>query len=319
MGYTDIASFLGNDGFLSSNLSSSAKNGIGGEVTLSASGNVTVDDISSFGGEGSGNLTATSRQGNITTGIIFSKTTNGSGGVVDVGTTGGDISINHIATHSDNGTGGGSSGNIGITSTQGDITTQNLESIANTGNVLSIAGGSTGNIDITSTNGGISTENITSAAQTGTGGNITLNARSDINTGDVSSTGAAGSGDISLTSRQGNIRTGTLHTDTGTIRLSSPSLNAAKASLSITLTDSDKTVADLEENRQSEFEKYFGKNLPSNPVTAATIQNTLVDIQQKTGNRSAVIYVNLEDSQSSNVKGQNHSQTEPLSGQVKRN
>ena len=84
-----------------------------------------------------------------------------------------------------------------------------------------------------------------------------------------------------------------MHTDTGKIRLSSPLIDAAKISLSTALNDSDETIAQLEESRDSEFKQYLGKKLPSTPVNAGSIRKTLVDIQQKTGNRSAVIYVNL--------------------------
>jgi len=124
------------------------------------------------------------------------------------------------------------------------------------------------------------------------------------------STGLPGNGDIKLTSRPGDIRTDSPHPNPGSIRLPRPSINAANVRSSSTLAD-DKTVTQLEERQNSEFVQYFGNNLSSKPVSAESIQNTLVDIEQKTGNRSAVIYVNLPE------ESQNESQTGHGSDAVK--
>jgi filamentous hemagglutinin family protein len=122
--------------------------------------------------------------------------------------------------------------------------------------------------------------------------------------------GLPGNGDIKLTSRQGDIRTNSPHPPTGSIRLPRPAINAANVSSSTTLAD-DKTVTQLEKRQNSEFFQYFGNNLSSKPVSAESIQNTLVDIEQKTGNRSAVIYVNLPE------ESQNESQTGQRSDELK--
>ncbi|MFB8791897.1 MAG: CHAT domain-containing protein [Potamolinea sp.] len=191
------------------------------------------------------------------------------------------------------------------------VSTQDLQAIANrgdsgkiavvsgndTGNLLSQAGSNSGKIDISSANGPITTKNITSDVQNGQAGNIILDGRSDLNTNNVLSTDIRGSGDIKISGHEGNFQTDKLRTNSGPIRLNRPFLNGARGNISSSLAD-DKTVNELEKNRNSEFEQYLGKNLPSKPVTAANIQNTLLDIQQKTGNRSAVIYVNLPEESS---------------------
>ena len=169
---------------------------------------------------------------------------------------------------------------------------------------ISVAGSNSSNIDITSIQGNVTTPNIANAAQTGGLSSI------DIKTGNPLSTGLLGNGDIKLTSRQGDIRTNSPHPNPGSIRLPRPSINAANVRSSSTLAD-DKTVTQLEERQNSEFLQYFGNNLSSKPVSAESIQNTLVDIEQKTGNRSAVIYVNLPE------ESQNESQTGQPSDQLK--
>ncbi len=157
---------------------------------------------------------------------------------------------------------------------------------------ISVAGGNSSHIDITSVPGNITTQDITNAAQRVTGA------------------GVPGNGDVKLSSRQGDIHTGSPHPPTGSIRLPRPGINAANVSSSTTLAD-DKTVTQLEEKQNSEFAQYFGKNVSSKPVSAESIQNTLVDIEHKTGNRSAVIYVNLPET------SQNESQTGQRSDEVK--
>lgn len=151
--------------------------------------------------------------------------------------------------------------------------------------ISAIAGGNSSNIDITSIPGSITTQDITNAAQR------------------VTNASVPGNGDIKLTNRQGDIRTGSSHPNPGSIRLPRPTINAANVRSSTTLAD-DKTITQLEEKQNSEFAQYFGKNVSSKPVSAESIQNTLVDIEHKTGNRSAVIYVNLPE------EGKNESQTE---------
>jgi len=167
-----------------------------------------------------------------------------------------------------------------------------------TQNISAISGGNSSKINITSIQSKITTSDIANAAQTGRGGISTLN----INTGNLLSTGLLGNGNIKLTSRQGNILTDSPNPNLGSIRLPRPGINAANVRSSTTLAD-DKTITQLEEKQNSEFVQYFGKNVSSKPVSADSIQNTLVDIEKKTGDRSAVIYVNLPEER------QNESQT----------
>src|ERR671933_24184 len=172
--------------------------------------------------------------------------------------------------------------------------------------ISAISGGKSSNIDISTIQSKITSSDIANAAQTGTGGISTLN----INTGNLISTGLPGNGNIKLTSRQGNILTDSPNPNLGSIRLPRPRINAANVRSSTTLAD-DKTVTQLEEKQNSEFVQYFGKNVSSKPVSADSIQNTLIDIEKKTGNRSAVIYVNLPE------ESQNESQTGKPSDQLK--
>lgn len=161
-----------------------------------------------------------------------------------------------------------------------------------TQNISATAGGNSSNIDITNIPGSITTQNITNPAQRDTGAAI------------------PGNSDIKLTSREGDIRTGTPHPNPGSVRFPKPTINATNVSSRTTLAD-DKTVIQLEKRQNSEFVEYFGNNLSSKSVSAESIQSTLVDIEQKTGNRSAVIYVNLPE------ESLNESQIEQGSDEVK--
>src|ERR671932_585454 len=166
--------------------------------------------------------------------------------------------------------------------------------------ISAISGGKSSNIDISTIQSKITSSDIANAAQTGTGGISTLN----INKGNLISTGLPGNGNIKLTSRQGNILTDSPNPNLGSIRLPRPRINAANVRSSTTLAD-DKTVTQLEEKQNSEFVQSFGKKVSSKPVSADSIQNTLIDIEKKTGNRSAVIYVNLpEERQNASQTGQ---------------
>lgn len=157
-----------------------------------------------------------------------------------------------------------------------------------TQNISAIAGRNSSNIDISSIPGSITTQDITNTAQRVTG------------------VGVSGNGNIKLSSRQGDIRTGLPHAPTGSVRLPRHTINATNVSSRTTLAD-DKTVTQLEKRQNSEFVEYFGNNLSSKSVSAESIQNTLVDIEGKTGNRSAVIYVNLpEESPNESQTGQGY-------------
>ncbi len=176
------------------------------------------------------------------------------------------------------------------------VDTQNISAIASE-HSINLAGSNSSTINISTLQSNITTPEIAHAAQTGTGGLSNL----DLKTGNPLSTGLPGNGDIKLTSRQEDTPTSSQHSLNGSIRLPRPTINAANVRSSTTLAD-DKTVTQLEEKQNSEFLQYFGKNVSSKPVSADSIQNTLVDIEQKTGNRSAVIYVNLPEASPNEVQ-----------------
>ena len=211
---------------------------------------------------------------------------------------------------------GNDSGNVAITSLEGDIKAEviqttsilgdagdvNLTANGNieTGNIISQAGENSGDINLSSTTGTITTQDITSAAELGRGGTITVSAQSDINTGAITTKGGMGSGDIYLNSIAGRINTDALHTDTGGIFRNGVLINPVGGSLSVSsvLTNPNQAVAELEQSRIQAFEAYFGKDLSAQSVSADSIRMTLTDIEQQTGDRSAVIYANISQDQS---------------------
>lgn len=339
-------------------IASYAQLGSGGDVNLNATGQVTINNIASFGEISSGNVSIQSRDRTITTANIQTLAPNGSSGNISLNTfevngniesanlrtiansksgqiqvvaadgailtedlesiaeTGDadDITVaasQQVITQSILSLGGGNSGDITVTSSQSTVSTEDIETLATTGDsgdvqvtakedvqtqtIRSQAGQNSGEIAVTSTDGNMNTADIASDAKTGEAGDITLHAAKDITTTDITSTGAMGSGDITLTTLTGRINTGSLYTDTGSIHLNSPLMNTANLMVHSVVANPDKTVSDLEDRRTKEFAAYFSKDLQQTPVTANQIQTHLVNIQQQTGNRSAVIYVNLPD------------------------
>jgi filamentous hemagglutinin family protein len=341
-----------------SHIASYAELGSGGDVNLKATGQVTINNIASFGEISSGNVSIESRDRTITTADIQTLAPNGSSGNISLNTfeINGNIQSANLRTIANSNAGqiqvvaadgailtedlesiaetgdsdditvaasqqvmtqsilsqaGQNSGDIAVTSSQSTVTTEDIETLAETGNsgdvqvtakadvqthtIRSQAGQNSGEIAVTSNQGNIITADIASDAKAGEAGDITLHAQKDITTNDITSTGAIASGDINLTTLTGRINTGSLHTDTGSIHLNSPLMNAANLTVHSVVANPDKTVSELETRRVKEFSAYFGKDLQQTPVTANQIQTNLVNIQQQTGNRSAVIYVNLPD------------------------
>ncbi|MGD1807697.1 CHAT domain-containing protein [Dapis sp. BLCC M126] len=220
------------------NLHSYSIEGTGGDITLTAKGNITTHEISSFGGNTSGNVNISSTEGNINTNVIFSTGENELGGNVFIQTNNeGNININHIATYSTNGTGGEiildsggnvtinniasfgpqESGDVRISSNINEIQTRNITTQADggpsgdivvngtdvaTGNVSSLGSVSAGVIQIEATDGSIRTENIESSSEQGTAGGIDLDASDDIDTG--SQTVDAGEGDANIDNTAGD-------------------------------------------------------------------------------------------------------------------
>jgi CHAT domain-containing protein len=165
-----------------------AEKGNGGEIRLTAAGDIITGDIISNGEQNGGSVTLTS------------------GGEID--TTAGII----------NATGGRNGGNISLFAPKdiatGDITT-----------FLSGFNGNSGNISITSSNANIDTSKGTliTASALGTGGNITLNAAGSITAAQInafsfSSTG----GQIDLTANQKITTSGDIETNQNSITFNAP-------------------------------------------------------------------------------------------------
>ncbi|WP_286004369.1 CHAT domain-containing protein [Geitlerinema calcuttense] len=144
--------------------------GEGGNITLNGLGNLTLNNIASFGNLDSGDVTI--RAGNLTTGTIQTLAPTGVSG---------NISLNTLPT------------------LRGDIRTANITTAGGTG---------AGNIRIVAPDGSIITGDITSDGGTGRGGDISLDAKNDIIAGTITSTGQLGGGTVSLNSEMGSISTG---------------------------------------------------------------------------------------------------------------
>ncbi|MBW4496509.1 MAG: filamentous hemagglutinin N-terminal domain-containing protein, partial [Oscillatoria princeps RMCB-10] len=215
----------------SATLNSSAAQGNGGSVTLTASGDIKTGDIeSSSGGTGSGgNIALNSSANGIDSagGTLRSSSKQGDGGAVTL-TASGDIKTGEIGSYS---SGTGSGGNIALTSSANGIDTvgATLSSVSSQGNggavTLTASGeiktggissysfgtGSGGNIALTSSAGGIDTALgvLDSSSSEGNGDSVTLTAYGDIKTGEIRSyaLGPGSGGNIALNSSAGGIDT----------------------------------------------------------------------------------------------------------------
>ncbi|MBW4495390.1 MAG: CHAT domain-containing protein [Oscillatoria princeps RMCB-10] len=214
-------------------LNSSAAQGNGGAVTLTASGDIKTGDISSSSDTGTGGKIALNSSGggiDTVSGMLSSDSSQGNGGSVTL-TAFGDIKTGNIVSSSE---GTGIGGNIALTSSAGgiDTTGAGLSSFSTAGNggavTLTASGdikagdiqsssygtGSGGDIALTSSAGAINTANNSELSSTSTQGNagaVTLTASGDIKTGDIRSfsEGAGSGGNIQVTSSAGGIDTAT--------------------------------------------------------------------------------------------------------------
>ncbi|MEB3335889.1 MAG: CHAT domain-containing protein [Leptolyngbyaceae bacterium] len=322
------------------NLDAYAPDGTGGTINLSAPLGITTSHISSFGGVGSGNVSLFSSQGDINTGVIFSVTQTETGGNISVQANQGSATIQHIATYSTQGIGGTvgvqaggaialnnvasfgnqQSGNVVLSSTGGSINTGFVKTVAPSGtsgsikfntfsiggdiqtaNLTSAGGFGSQNITVVAANGSIITGDLASLGGEGQGGGISVEGKGNVTTGNITATGALGSGDITLISHQGQVQTGALYTRTGRIDIKTAAgsilsqVNAASRTAS-------QAVAQLEEDRGREFSNHFGPSFQRKALTTAEIRQTLVNIARQTGDRSAVVYVNLPVTQTKQVK-----------------
>ncbi|WP_017718458.1 CHAT domain-containing protein [Kamptonema formosum] len=186
-----------------------SRQGNGGSVTLTASGDIKTGGISSSSdGTGSGgNITLNSSAGGIDTALggLYSYSNQGNGGSVTL-TASGDIKTGDISSSSD---GTGSGGNIALNSSAGgiDTATSGLSSFSSQGNggyvtltasgnittvgILSYSSGtgSGGNISLNSSAGAIDTAlgRLSSYSSQGNAGSVTLTASGDIKTGRIQS------------------------------------------------------------------------------------------------------------------------------------
>ncbi|MGD1717190.1 CHAT domain-containing protein [Dapis sp. BLCC M172] len=195
-------------------------NGTGGEVLLNSAGNVIINNIASFGPEKSGDVTIQSNNGTITTRNIQTIAENGISGNIGLNTYDFQGNINTADIQS---IGDRSSGEVEVIAADGSITTQNLESLSNSGDsdditvkakddvktdeINSTGGENSGDIEVSSDDGDVNTDNIESRADSGDSGNIDIDAENDINTENISTRGNNNSGDIEVSSNNGEVNT----------------------------------------------------------------------------------------------------------------
>jgi filamentous hemagglutinin family protein len=290
-------------------IASFSHQGQAGDVTIFSGGHIGISDIISHGNTQGGNINITSLSPNSidgTNGIIESFSESGKAGNVNLIAVG-SITINDILSY-----GVQSSGNVNIQSSNGNITTGNIQTISPNGssgnvtlnthsyngnivtaNISSIGDQEAGSITVLAPGGSITTHNIESIAYNGNSGDITLEAQNDIQTDKIRSVGRT-SGDINLESQQGQIRTGQLFSSTGDININGENLqNQNMINYNVSASEIDEEINEIETQRLSEFENYFGYQLSHQNISANDILASLKQIEEVTGNRSAVVYVSL--------------------------
>ncbi|NET40421.1 CHAT domain-containing protein [Okeania sp. SIO2B3] len=173
---------------------STAEDGTGGEIKLNASGVVNINNVASFGNAGSGDVSIESNSGSINTGTIQTRAPNGTSGNITLNTfsTQGDIRTANVSTE-----GGEAAGTVEILAPDGSVTTEDLESISESGNA--------GGIDVQAGED-IETGDQTVDSATGDS-NINNEAGGDITTGDQTATTEEGNASIN-NQATGNITTG---------------------------------------------------------------------------------------------------------------
>ena len=199
------------------NLDSFSPNGTGGNVTLSADGDITTFQIVSEGENQSGDIALTSTNGNITTSVnpelfgdaaIDSFSFNGNAGSVTIAASG-DVATGDIASQSQTGTGG----DVRVTSRNGNIVTGDIATFTQeNGDGGSITLESNMDAQSSITTGDLQTESVS-----GQGGNLSLTAFTSITTNDITTFSTLDSGDIDiriLNPENGEIATGNITTET---------------------------------------------------------------------------------------------------------
>ncbi|RQH08813.1 filamentous hemagglutinin N-terminal domain-containing protein, partial [Okeania hirsuta] len=162
---------------------STADDGTGGQIKLNASGTVNINNVASFGNAGSGDVSIESNSGSINTGTIQTRAPNGTSGNITLNTfsTQGDIRTANVRTE-----GGEAAGTVEIIAPDGSVTTEDLQSISESGNA--------GGIDVQAGED-IETGDQTVDSATGDS-NINNQAGGDITTGDQTATTEEGNASI---------------------------------------------------------------------------------------------------------------------------
>ncbi|MEQ8960263.1 MAG: hypothetical protein RLP02_20460, partial [Coleofasciculus sp. C2-GNP5-27] len=152
-------------------LNTSSMNGNGGAITLSAAGDLNVNDINSSAEQNAGGIILTTTGGKITTTGIINAAGGSNGGDITISAPG-NINTSEITTFLSGFS--GDSGNINITSFNGNIDTSAGALI--TASALGVGG----NIILDANKGSITVADINTRSFTSTGGEIQLNAGSQI-------------------------------------------------------------------------------------------------------------------------------------------
>ncbi|MGB3535943.1 MAG: CHAT domain-containing protein [Microcoleaceae cyanobacterium] len=281
------------------NLDTFSREGIGGNIILEAQGNITVADISSWGGNNSGNVEITTSQGNINTAVILSAAQTGNGGNIILNSLPGKIETAQLLSDAEQGNAGNvnldAAGHIETESILsqglqrgGDITinsdSQNsinilgdLETFSEEGTAGNITLSSPGNITIQNvtsfgqtesgnltinSEGNIFTESVTTQAEDGPSGNIIINGE-NIATGNVSSIGIDSAGIIEITATDGSVRTE---------NITSSSSEGDAGRIDIEATDNINTDNQTVESDEgdSTIENTAGNNINTDNQTAET-------------------------------------------------
>ncbi|MDY6804777.1 MAG: CHAT domain-containing protein [Cyanobacteriota bacterium] len=207
----------------------SSGEGLAGNVSFNAAGDVDLSDILSGGLQRGGNITITS-QGNVDTSfgrLLDASSQTGDGGGVDITATGA-IAVREINT-----SGLESGGQLRLASSQSNIeTTGNLNSSSGSGiagnvtieaagdvtlagDILSTGETAAGRVEIGTTDGNINlgSSNIEAFSEQGAGGSVTLNAPGSVITSNITTFGNSASGDVTISSAENAIDTGTIQTN----------------------------------------------------------------------------------------------------------
>ena len=180
----------------------------GGQINLYSGGDIIVSTLRSYSDRirnGIGGNITLKADGNIITDNVVSGSYRGSGGQINLNS-GGDITTGNLGS-----LGNETGGNINLLAA-GNITTNSIGSAGGNGNGGQIDLTSGGSINILSTSG------VTSLSGSGNGGDITFNAANSIITGSLffSSSSIGNAGNITLTAGNGNVEVAAIEAEGGT-------------------------------------------------------------------------------------------------------